>query len=273
MEETWCEEEELVLRYIQNHCEYLSRKYRTVYVNKGQQQAKFRIPSIILGGITSVTSFGSYSFPPSTYRVISMTVGGISLFIAILNTIESYMKIGETMGASLQTSVNFQKLADQISCELTIPRNARTGKGIIYLKDCFALYQKYLDAAPPVLQTPFLPLPKMTPKIEQILHSTFRNSLEAATPSSQSTNRSWMGRFLSSMVQRSPPSHTSLYVRNLDRTRTIPDPDRLNLDIVASPHDGDDGSENTQNTEKSDPEPVEKDGRDQGPPKNVTYIL
>lgn len=167
MENGWSIEEETFLRQIQRNCEDLSVQYRRIYESKRKQQAKFRIPSIVLGGITSITSFGSYGFPPSSYRAISMTVGGVSLFIAILNTIESYMKVGEIMGNSLQSSVNFQKLADEISCELSIPPAMRPVQGIIYMKDSFNTYHKYLDTAPPMLKIPFIPLPPSSAPLRQ----------------------------------------------------------------------------------------------------------
>lgn len=149
-DQVWCDEEEEYLRHLADACQYLARKYRASYELRKSQQAKFRIPSIIIGSISGVASFGTSTFPPDMQQYVSIVVGGASILIAILNTIESYMKIGELMGSSLQASTNFLKLADDIAMELAIPRDIRVSQGILFLRETFALYQKYLDLAPPI---------------------------------------------------------------------------------------------------------------------------
>lgn len=152
----WVKEEEDYLRMLADSCQYLARKYRAAYELRKAQQAKFRIPSIIIGSVSGVASFGTTTFPDHIQKFVSIAVGGASILIAILNTIESYMKIGELMGASLQASQNFLKLADDISIELSIPPSLRGTQGILYMRETFTLYQKFVDLAPPIRSVRFV---------------------------------------------------------------------------------------------------------------------
>jgi len=146
----WPTEEENYLKNLAAVSEMLSKRYRRKFEKKKKEQARFRIPSIVIGSISGVASFGTSTFPLSVQPSISIAVGCSAIFIAILNAIESYMKIGEIMGASLHASNNFHKLADDIIVELSVPPEHRSSQSIIFVRDVYASYQKYIDLAPPL---------------------------------------------------------------------------------------------------------------------------
>jgi hypothetical protein len=110
----WLPEEEVYLRELSKLCQELSSKYKRYYELYKVRQAKFKIPSIIISSVTGLTSFGTSNFPERYQKWVSIAVGASSLFIALLNSIESYMKIGETMSGCLQTSISLQKLKEFI---------------------------------------------------------------------------------------------------------------------------------------------------------------
>lgn len=148
----WLPEEEVYLRELSKLCQELSSKYKRYYELYKVRQAKFKIPSIIISSVTGLTSFGTSNFPEAYQKWVSIAVGASSLFIALLNSIESYMKIGETMSGCLQTSMSLQKLKEFIDIELALPLDDRNTQGILFLRDCYSKYEKILDLSPSILK-------------------------------------------------------------------------------------------------------------------------
>lgn len=146
----WCEKEEEYLRQLHDNCVMLSKKYMTLYIKTHSKQTKLRIPTIILSSCTGVASFGSTSFPLKFQKYVSIVVGIINVGIAMIQTYESYLKIGDIVSKSLSVSTSFKKLADDIYCEIFIPVEDRANSGIMFLRDCFTRYQTVLEQCPPL---------------------------------------------------------------------------------------------------------------------------
>lgn len=144
----WLVEEEMYLKDLSKLCQELSCKFKRYHDVYKERQAKFKIPAIIISSITGIISFGTSNFPPQYSNFVSIGVGISSLFIALINSIESYMKIGENMSGSIQTSISFQKLKESIDIELALPVDDRTSSGIIFLRECYSKYEKIWDLAP-----------------------------------------------------------------------------------------------------------------------------
>jgi hypothetical protein len=151
-EASWNREEEEYLRDLSRLCEELCQKFKVYHDVYKSRQAKFRIPSIIISSITGLASFGNSNFPVEYQNLVNIGVGACSIFIAILNSIESYMKIGEIIGGTLQASINFQKLKETIDVELSLPVENRTCQGILFLRQSYQNYEKYWDLAPNILR-------------------------------------------------------------------------------------------------------------------------
>jgi hypothetical protein len=148
----WLPEEEVYLQDISKVCQELSTKFKRYHDLYRERQAKFKIPAIIISSITGIISFGTSNFPPEYSNYVSIGVGVSSLFIALLNAIESYMKIGENMSGCIQASMSFQKLKESIDVELSLPKEDRSGQGIIFLRECYSKYEKIWDLAPTILK-------------------------------------------------------------------------------------------------------------------------
>lgn len=149
----WLYEEELYLRELSRLCQELSNKYKLYYELYKKRQARFRIPSIIISSVSGLLSFGSTNFPMNSREYVAIMVGIASLCIAILNSIETYMKVGENMAGSAQASIELQKLKEFIDMEISIPIDDRPTQGIIFLRDCYTRYERILDIAPNILKT------------------------------------------------------------------------------------------------------------------------
>jgi hypothetical protein len=79
-------------------------------------------------------------------------MGIVGLGLGIMNSIQSYLKIGATMSGCLLASVNMSKVKENIDLELSLPIEDRGNSGIVFLREAFNHYAKHLDAAPPVLK-------------------------------------------------------------------------------------------------------------------------
>lgn len=146
----WYEQEERYLKILYDICIQLSREYMELYVITHRFQTKLRIPAIICSSLSGVASFGSSSFGDKVQRYISIGVGIVNVGIAIVQTYESYLKVGDIVSKSLSCSTALKKLAESIFCETYIPVDDRNSSGITFLRDCFARYQTILDQAPPL---------------------------------------------------------------------------------------------------------------------------
>jgi hypothetical protein len=148
----WLIEEEEYLRDLSKLCQELSCKFKAYHDLYRSRQAKFKIPAIVISSITGIVSFGTSNFPAEYTNYVSIGVGISSLCIALINAIESYMKIGETMSGCIQASSSFQKLKETIDVELSLPHDDRCLQGIIFLRDCFSKYIKIWDLAPTIIK-------------------------------------------------------------------------------------------------------------------------
>ena len=124
--------------------------YMDLYRRMHRTQTNLRLPAIILSSFTGVASFGTSSFPLDYQKYVSIVCGLLNISIAMIQTYESYLKIGDIVSKSLQVASGLQKLADDIECELAIPIENRDTNGITFLRDCFSRYKAVIYQAPPL---------------------------------------------------------------------------------------------------------------------------
>jgi len=146
----WKPEEEAYLRDLSKACIELSTRYKQKYDVFRRYQARFRIPSIVVSSALGLLSFGNQNFEDG--HTINIVVGVGTVLIAIANSVETYMKIGENMSGCLLASANLQKLSEGITLELALPVEDRSNNGLIFLRDAYNAYERHVDAAPSVLK-------------------------------------------------------------------------------------------------------------------------
>lgn len=146
----WYKEEEEYLRNLYLSCLEISKEYMKLYVHTHKIQTKLRLPAILLSSCSGVASFGSSGFDQPAQRWISIGVGVINVGIAIIQTYESYLKIGDIVSKSLSGSQALKKLADDILCELSLPIEDRDSNGVTFLREIFGRYQAIIDTLPPL---------------------------------------------------------------------------------------------------------------------------
>lgn len=152
----WCEREEEYLQLLHKSCLELAEVYRRLYINTSRIQNKLRLPAIILSSLSGAANFGSSSFadgtqdPRKTQGYINISIGIVNVFIAMIQTYESFKKIADTVSKSISTSTALKKLSEDIHCMVFIPPGDRDTAGVMYLRDAFNRYQSIMDQAPPL---------------------------------------------------------------------------------------------------------------------------
>lgn len=147
---SWLVEEERYLRRLRGSSTGLSQYFLGRYKYYRSLQGKLRLPAIILSSMSGVASFGTTTFPRVVQRWVSVVVGGVSIVIAILNTVEAYMKVAELLAKASTASTGFKKLADDIQCELDLPAEDRQTSGVVFVRESYARFQQIIDQAPPI---------------------------------------------------------------------------------------------------------------------------
>jgi hypothetical protein len=146
----WYDKEESYLKQLHDMCLTQSKEYMALYHVTHATQTKLRLPAIIMSSFSGVASFGTTSFPRGYQKYVSIIVGLINISIAMIQTYESYLKIGDIVSKSLTVANSLKKLADDIYCEIFIPVEDRETAGITFLRDCFSRYQAIVENAPPM---------------------------------------------------------------------------------------------------------------------------
>jgi hypothetical protein len=144
----WREAEERYLKVIEASSLEFSKDYHSVYFQLKVLDARIKIPAIIIGSFTGVASFGSSTFPKDVQKWIAITVGLINVGIAMLNTLETFFKLGEHLNHTRAASEQFRKLSEDINKELALEESTRQTTGIIFLREVYTRYQQIVSNAP-----------------------------------------------------------------------------------------------------------------------------
>lgn len=78
------------------------------------------IPAIVLSTVTGAGSIGFGSTAD-----VSLAMGGISILVSVISTLNSYFSFAKRAEAHRITSISYSKLYLQISIELSLPRKKR----------------------------------------------------------------------------------------------------------------------------------------------------
>lgn len=151
---TWLPAEEAYLRDLSALCATLSVRFKEEYHKYHQLESRFQIPAIIVSSALGLASFGNNQFPQDTAKSINIAMGIVGLGLGILNSVQSYLRIGPTMAGCLLASVSLARLKESIDLELALPLADRSASGIMFVRECSAQYEKITDAAPAILRRP-----------------------------------------------------------------------------------------------------------------------
>ena len=140
---SWYDDIESLLNDIRTNSIILEKVHRKNYFHYKSFLKYFRIPSIVFNGINSVLSVSMSNYV--SQDITSATTCCISLFIAIISSIEIYLSIQTNMENSYTASKEHYNLAIEIYKVLQMERIHRNINGKGFLESCFNKYQKLVE--------------------------------------------------------------------------------------------------------------------------------
>jgi hypothetical protein len=141
----WSDDIETILNNIRINSNNLSDYHKEKYYYYKGLLKYFKIPIIILTSITSISSVGLQ--PYIKQQNISLLTCILSLFSALIGSIELYLGIQKSMDTELEASRNFLLLSYDIYKTLTLFRENRQKSGKSYLDEKYNEYTKLTEQA------------------------------------------------------------------------------------------------------------------------------
>ena len=121
----WSVQLETLIAREAEKCRGLAWIHQRAESHQNYRNNLIQIPGIVLSTVAGTASVGSSSlFGDSTsYAIIG--IGGVSIFVGILNTLGSYFTFAKRAEAHRIAYIQYSKLFSQIAIELALPRNER----------------------------------------------------------------------------------------------------------------------------------------------------
>jgi len=171
----WSEDIENILESIRQNAVLFNKNHKTKYFFYKSLEKYFRIPTIILSAVASVSSVGLHQYLAQNH--ISAITCGLSLLVGIINSIELYLKIQENLETELSNSKDFYTLAVDIHKTLNLSRENRGMRGNEYLEKKFNTFVKLVESGnlvdKPILDV-LISMPNKKPGIMKILNKVLK---------------------------------------------------------------------------------------------------
>jgi hypothetical protein len=162
MENKWSSDIEAVLDNLRENCVMMSRTHKESYFFYKQVVKYFRIPTILLSSVGSVSSVGLTAYLHQNH--ISALTCGLALIVSILNSIELFLKITDTMEQENECSKAFYSLAVNIKKTRMLERSRRQQEGAVYLEKTYSQYMTLMEKSNLLsgsIKDKFMDLPKI----------------------------------------------------------------------------------------------------------------
>jgi hypothetical protein len=117
------------------------------YQNKNYSMA---IPIIIMSTLSGTASFSINHFPLEYQRYVPLAIGGINIFVGILQTMIQFFKINEFINDHKKASIEFEKYSRNIIAELILPEHERTYSGTEFIHICKKEIDRIIEQSPSV---------------------------------------------------------------------------------------------------------------------------
>ena len=144
IELSWTEDIETILSNLRANCVSLSTYHKLCYIELKSQLKWFRIPTIILSGITSVISVGLQ--PYCEQQFISVITCLLSLTCGIITSLELYLSIQTGLENELVSSREYHILGLDIYKVLSLRKEHRPINGSLFLNEVFSTYEKLVES-------------------------------------------------------------------------------------------------------------------------------
>ena len=161
MENKWSADIEDVLDSIRENCVLMSKTHKESYFFYKKVVKYFRIPTILLSSVGSVSSVGLTNYLHQNH--ISALTCALALIVSILNSIELFLKITDTMEQENECSKAFYALGLNIQKTRMLQRSRRQHEGSIFLEKSYSQYMTLMEKSNLLsgsIKDKFMELPK-----------------------------------------------------------------------------------------------------------------
>lgn len=177
MEHKWSADIEAVLDNLRENAVIMSRTHKESYFFYKQVVKYFRIPTILLSSVGSVSSVGLTAYLHQNH--ISALTCGLALVVSILNSIELFLKITDTMEQENECSKAFYSLAVNIKKTRMLERSRRQQEGAVYLEKTYSQYMTLMEKSNLLsgsIKDKFMDLPKIKKPPKKLKSSSSSSS-------------------------------------------------------------------------------------------------
>lgn len=138
--DNWTDDIEKLLHDIRINSAMMSNQHKIKFFYYKKVSARFRIPTIILASVASVSSVGLQSY--ITQQHISAITCLISLVVGVINSIELYLRLQDNLENELDKSKQYYQLSTDIFKVTTLNSENRVGDPHKILDE---FYDRYID--------------------------------------------------------------------------------------------------------------------------------
>jgi hypothetical protein len=151
-QDRWCQAHEEYLLELAAVCRRMAQAYHVVHHTYLTRQKRVRVPIIAVSSLSGMLSFGTEVFPFPWHKYVNIVVGLAGLLVALVGSIESFLRMSETISGSATTALNLEKLAESICLELSMPVAQRHAEGVAFTRSSYSQFEKHMETAPNVLK-------------------------------------------------------------------------------------------------------------------------
>ena len=107
----------------------------------------FTVPVIFVSSVTGISAISVFSFYPDSNGYFNLVLGFITVFIAFVEGLKSFLKIGELKEKYYSCSLNWDRFEDNLKFELSKKKNDRT-YGFYFINFYRVEFEKLKDLTP-----------------------------------------------------------------------------------------------------------------------------
>jgi len=185
---TWdnASDTERILEKIRINSVQMSNSHKAKYFMFKKLIKWFKVPTIVLSSIGSVSSVGLTAYLDQQH--ISALTCGLALFVSVLNSIEMFLKINESMEQELEHSKLYYNLSINIQKTLLLDRENRSVDASVYLERTYSEYVKLMEQSNLLsnVQDKLTELPKKISTIKKMLKTKKSDSSSSSSSSGNS---------------------------------------------------------------------------------------
>ena len=146
----WTTENTIYLQKLSTTSGLLSQRFMFEYHRLLKMERYFKLPVIFLSSVSGLLSALNTSVENTL--PISITITVLSLIVTTTNSSEGYLRLGDNIQKSIETSKALSSLKEMIDVELSLKVEDRNNDSVLFLKEAYGKYNNIMEMCPPLLK-------------------------------------------------------------------------------------------------------------------------